>query len=244
MSISQVSVSGLANALTTVIWHCLEGELGGDVLTVRALAAHWQTWSAVGALLICFAIVFNVSPFGKASKWDADRPSMDQPVAMIAISEPQIKMDTSVARLDVGAMRPEFQPFKPKQREVEVEPRRTAQDLPAPDPATEPRAPVAGIAGVWAPQAAECSARDFRDGLLPTIINVDGAWAGETRCSFTDHRQVDTGLDVLAKCSNSREHWTIRVRLSLKHDRLIWTSKRGTQIYTRCPPDFLISAAR
>jgi hypothetical protein len=36
------------------------------------------------------------------------------------------------------------------------------------------------IIGIRAPHGS-CSARDFRDGLLPTVINAEGAWAGERR---------------------------------------------------------------
>ena len=47
---------------------------------------------------------------------------------------------------------------------------------------------------------------------------------------------------VVAKCSNQREQWTSNVRLTVNHNRLTWTSKRGTQIYTRCAPDVLMAA--
>jgi len=31
------------------------------------------------------------------------------------------------------------------------------------------------------------------------------------------------------------------VRLSVKNERLVWASRRGTQVYTRCGPDFLLA---
>jgi len=100
------------------------------------------------------------------------------------------------------------------------------------------------IVGVWAPDAGTCSASDFRDGVLPTVINIDGAWAGETFCMFARKEKTETGWKVLAKCSNPREHWTSNVRLTVAENRLTWTSRRGTQAYTRCEPDVLMAQAK
>ena len=72
---------------------------------------------------------------------------------------------------------------------------------------------------------------------------MDGAWAGETFCIFSNQKQTETGWKVVANCSNAREQWSTQVRLTLKGDRLKWTSKRGTQDYTRCAPDFLLAKA-
>jgi hypothetical protein len=104
--------------------------------------------------------------------------------------------------------------------------------------------PLASIVGVWAPDASACTARNFRDGSLPTVINPDGAWAGETFCLFRNQRQVPNGWRMMANCSNPNEHWTTEVRLTVSQDRLNWASKRGTQAYARCPSDFLIAATR
>jgi hypothetical protein len=96
--------------------------------------------------------------------------------------------------------------------------------------------------GVWAPDAGTCSARDFRDGVLPTVITNEGAWAGEAFCIFTKRTETDRGWKALAKCSTPRESWTAHVRLKLNDNRLIWTSERGTQAYSRCGPDVLMAA--
>ncbi len=98
--------------------------------------------------------------------------------------------------------------------------------------------------GVWAPDAGTCSARNFRDGNLPTVIATDGAWAGETFCMFTKKKQTDSGWRLVAKCSSPRERWTANVRLTVGDNRLTWTSERGTQVYTRCRPDVLTAQAR
>jgi hypothetical protein len=102
----------------------------------------------------------------------------------------------------------------------------------------------ASIVGVWAPNTGTCSARDFREGALPAVISTDGAWAGETFCMFSSKKQTDTGWNVIAKCSSPKERWTANVRLTLKDNRLTWTSRRGTQAYSRCSPDVLMAAVR
>jgi hypothetical protein len=113
---------------------------------------------------------------------------------------------------------------------------------PQPEPASVDLARDA-VVGVWAPDGS-CSARDFRDGLLPTVINAEGAWAGETFCQFTNRKQTEAGWTVVAKCSNGRDRWTSNVRLTVSENRLTWTSRRGTQTYTRCPPDVAMAQAR
>ena len=86
-----------------------------------------------------------------------------------------------------------------------------------------------------------CSARTFRDGVLPTVIDTEGAWAGDTFCTFTKKERTETGWKVVAKCSNQREQWTSNVQLTVSDNRLTWTSKRGIQAYTRCEPDVLMA---
>jgi hypothetical protein len=126
------------------------------------------------------------------------------------------------------------------------------QDLAAATPLPHPPADQANpesvkkatIVGVWSPDEGTCSAQNFRAGVLPAVINAEGAWAGETFCVFTNKKETETGWRVVAKCSNQREHWTTNVRLTVHDNRLTWTSKRGTQTYTRCAPDVLMAAAR
>jgi hypothetical protein len=93
------------------------------------------------------------------------------------------------------------------------------------------RAVPPAIVGVWAPETGSCSARK---GALPAIISERGARAGETSCVFKEQRWTERDFRILANCTNGHEHWTSNVRLVVKGDRLVWTSKRGTQAYTRC----------
>jgi hypothetical protein len=88
-----------------------------------------------------------------------------------------------------------------------------------------------------------CSALD-RSGFLLTIIDTDGARAGETLCTFENKRQTKLGWDVVARCSNSRERWTANVSLSVKDNRLSWKSQRGTQTYLRCQREEMMAQAQ
>ena len=97
--------------------------------------------------------------------------------------------------------------------------------------------------GIWAADARGCSALD-RSGFLLTVIDTDGARAGETLCTFESKRQTKLGWDVVARCSNSHERWTANVSLSVKDNRLSWNSQRGTQTYLRCQREELMAQAQ
>jgi hypothetical protein len=97
--------------------------------------------------------------------------------------------------------------------------------------------------GIWAADVRACSALD-RSGFLLTIIDTDGARAGETLCAFESKRQTKLGWDVVARCSNSHERWTANVSLSVKDNRLSWNSQRGTETYLRCQREELMAQAQ
>jgi len=97
--------------------------------------------------------------------------------------------------------------------------------------------------GIWAADARGCSALD-RSGFLLTVIDTDGARAGETLCTFESKRQTKLGWDVVARCSNSHERWTANVSLSVKDNRLSWNSQRGTQTYLRCQREEMMAQAQ
>jgi hypothetical protein len=97
--------------------------------------------------------------------------------------------------------------------------------------------------GIWAADAKACSALD-RSGFLLTVIDTDGARAGETLCAFESKSQTKLGWDVVARCSNSREHWTANISLSVKDNHLSWKSQRGTQTYLRCQREEMMAQAQ
>jgi ferredoxin-NADP reductase len=102
----------------------------------------------------------------------------------------------------------------------------------------------AAVAGVWAPDASACPSAQNRKRLIPAVITADGASAGDTFCAFKKKKQTETGFDVVANCSNSNQRWTANVRLTVNGNRLIWSSRRGTQTYLRCEPNLRMAEAR
>jgi hypothetical protein len=123
---------------------------------------------------------------------------------------------------------------------TDAAPETPASDEPADNthaatPRPEPRRAVPlAIVGIWAPEAGSCSTKNAHEGALPAVISERGARAGKTSCIFKKQRQTEKDWRILAVCTNGHEHWTSNVRLTVKGDRLVWTSERGTQAYIRC----------
>jgi hypothetical protein len=189
------------------------------------------------ALLTCFAIVLSLGPFAQAPKREPVRAFTEQTVELTSVSLPV---------MDAG-IRPEQAVIGPSQFSETLEAQSSLEPSAPPDlvGASEPAAVAdSSIVGVWVPDASACSVRAFREGLLPTVINMEGAWAGETFCMFKKRSQTEAGWTLTADCSNSRERWTTHVRLTINGNRLTWASKRGTQAYTRCAPDSLLAEVR
>jgi hypothetical protein len=76
------------------------------------------------------------------------------------------------------------------------------------------------------------------------VISPEGAWAGETTCAFKNRNETGSGWTVVASCSSPREKWTAKVRLTVNGDRLVWSSRRGTQAYLRCDAGVRLANAR
>ena len=191
---------------------------------------------AVGAVLSCFAIVLNVGNLATLTKPEKAHLTVDP----LATSAP-----VGAAQADT-----EFQPGIPsfvtqlfalaEQMRLPAEALPDLKGISATDPSTQPQP---ALVGVWAPDSGTCSSRDFRQGLLPAVINSDGAWAGDTFCKFNHRTETQNGWRVEASCSNGREQWTALVRLTVAGNRLKWASNRGSQVYTRCPVDFRVAGA-
>jgi hypothetical protein len=201
---------------------------------------------AAAAILTCLAVVLGVGEISHTG-----RPETARAHAALAVSSAPVVPVSMAAVPLVPERLADADPAGPQlamQTESANAPSEPATA--AGDPRGGPFVPVAqpdagaaaALVGVWAPDGGGCSLREFRQGLLPTIINADGAWAGETFCTFSNRKPTDTGWRVVATCSNGTAHWTNEVRLSVKSERLVWSSRRGTQIYTRCSPDFLLAA--
>jgi len=209
---------------------------------------------AAVAIIVCFAVVLGVGEISHTGKPEAARAHAalavsSAPVVPVSLvperladaepASPQLALQAEPANAEAelaSASAPRggpFVPVAPAEASMAAVPTET-------NTATETN-PMATLSGVWAPDGGGCSLREFRQGLLPTIINADGAWAGETFCTFSNQKPTDAGWRVLATCSNGAGHWTNEVRLSVKNERLVWASRRGTQVYTRCGADFLLA---
>jgi hypothetical protein len=240
------------------------GRLGLLRFVLRARDARLGDLAAAGAMLTCVAVVLNLGPFAKAPKLDGLHEPIiqqtalsEQPALMSSNIDVRTRSESIDARMELFSLSAVEAPaasqaFTSKDADGETISQPPQQELAAADPAAQPHedhanpdlAKRATIVGVWAPDAGTCSARNFREGLLPAVINTDGAWAGETFCVFKNKIQTETGWRMVAQCSNPRERWTANVRLMLDGNRLTWTSKRGTQAYTRCATDVLMAEAR
>jgi hypothetical protein len=125
-----------------------------------------------------------------------------------------------------------------------------AASSPTPPAANAPMIQVARVggqikptyAGMWGADQSACSTRN-RKRLLPTMIDTDGARAGETFCRFKKKQETQSGWNVVANCSNGRERWVANVRLKVQGERLTWSSERGSQAYVRCEPGMTVAQA-
>jgi hypothetical protein len=88
--------------------------------------------------------------------------------------------------------------------------------------------------GVWAVNEKACTPQVGRGGFLPTIINPQGAWAGETTCAFRSARRDGKGWSFAATCSDVSRSWRSDVHLSVEGKRLTWKSQSGSRTYVRC----------
>jgi hypothetical protein len=216
--------------------------------------------ATAAALLTCIAAVLNLGPFARPPHAEGVLAVVDGQAAPIARDRAGFALSgdglshanaspartgepkPTVAALTLPSAEHEAAVSQPGGADTALATAAAAQ--PHTDQAERERTKPDAIVGVWAPDTGTCSARDFRGGALPTVMNQDGAWAGDTFCMFTKQQQTQTGWRVVAKCQNPRERWTSNVRLTVNENRLIWTSKRGTQAYTRCAPDVLMAQAR
>jgi hypothetical protein len=103
--------------------------------------------------------------------------------------------------------------------------------------------PAQPFIGIWGADASACSSRLNRKGLLPAVIDGEGAWAGETFCTFESKKRIAGGWNVVANCSNAHDRWIANVHLMINGNLLTWTSERGSQNYQRCQPGYGVARA-
>jgi hypothetical protein len=202
--------------------------------TLRPPAVRWRRLIVAGALLTVAVLVLG-------------RGRAEPPVGSEAVAAQGVVKGPRLDRSSIGAAdipdeiallldrlsaKLAAEPVAP-QPEIRDEPYVEPQAVPPPWSA--PRPPIRpAIVGVWVPEPGSCPARDSHEGLLKALISTRGAHAGGTSCTFTKREQSDGEWRMLARCSNGHERWTTSIRLTVQGNRLIWTSKRGTQAYVRC----------
>ncbi len=224
----------------------------GSVTSSQFIRVRLHRLSAIPALLVCYAVVFNFGPFAKVPQLESARELPEHAIAAPPGDRPDQPRSSaaatgrteSIGSAEDDAVRTALLPLDltPPSAPASAAP---ASTISTPDARTAiGPTQQATIEGIWAPNASSCSLRDLRDGSLATIIGMEGARAGDTYCAFKNQKQTPTGWRVVASCANSLEHWTADVRLTVKDDHLTWISRRGRQIYTRCAPDVVRTAAR
>lgn len=102
----------------------------------------------------------------------------------------------------------------------------------------------AAFVGIWGANASACSPKSQSLRNPRAMISEDGATAGEISCSFERMRFDGAGWQAVARCFNGRERWTSTVRLTVKNDRLTWTSQRGSETYQRCERAMTLTTAQ
>jgi hypothetical protein len=209
---------------------------------------------AVGAIAACFAFVVGLQPPARTTPAATDYAAVGEPVGgssesvrIAASADTVVSEQSSLAASssswpqtqvagDVSSGGYTSAPLDIRPGLAMAAHGENRVDVPL---SVESKYPIT-FAGVWGADPSACSARNTR-GYLPTVIDADGARAGETFCRFKSKKQVEAGWDVIASCSNQHERWSSNVRLRLDGERLTWTSKRGSQSYVRCTPTVMMA---
>jgi len=205
----------------------------------------------LSAFSVCVSIIFGAGTLLRPVPQGLGHSAGTPVLISTAITEPTSELsvpDTAQAVTETTAAKPWPEVTVPNPSDLIADMMAVPQQIEMTANSADPVAASAQSAmqqatfvGVWAPDASSCSLRSFRDGLLPTVINQEGASAGQTFCSFKNQQQVQGGWRMDALCSNKQERWSARVHLSVSGDRLIWRSQRGSQSYARCTSDLRVA---
>jgi hypothetical protein len=220
------------------------------------------------AFLACFAMVAGVRPASRAVTAEISDPPLIMAALRVEALETEFASNveatgkaetvftaaTDAVELTAGGQAegpmPEAKPV-PQLASANFEGAASSATTPStPAAANPPMIQVATLdgqrkptyAGMWGADQSACSTRN-RKRLLPTMIDADGARAGETFCRFKKKQETQSGWNVVANCSNGRERWVANVRLKVQGERLTWSSERGSQAYVRCEPGMTVAQA-
>ena len=219
------------------------------------------SWSfaAAGAFVACFAFVVGVRPGDRPIAAEIINASKTADLEITStvteFTHPQTVVPVKVVAVTGGggrgadSLNSDAAPLLPVAGEPfhgspdptpSIELRRNVSLAASTDVVRPAEVKKTSFVGMWGGDSSACSSQNKRR-LIPTIIDQEGARAGETVCKFKKMNEVADGWNMVASCSNPRERWTSNVQLKLRDDRLTWTSKRGSQSYVRCSPGVMVA---
>ena len=173
------------------------------------------------------AVPSRLSP---APELDLRRLTMAEPT----VSGPVVLRVASTSLLPVAPL----DPLPPATNLIEAaRVNETHEQLTAPvSPAAAVKAveTVETFTGKWAGHRSACSPRNKTTPYVPLSLSERGAKAGNASCSFRRVAKNGSSWNIDAQCRNDAESWDTQIRLVLAGSKLTWSSKRGTEIYTRC----------
>ena len=215
------------------------------------------SWSlaAAGAFVACFAFVVGVRPGDRPIAAEIINASttagLEITSTVTEFTHPQTVVPVKVVAATRGgdraadSLNSDAAPLRSPDPTPSIELRpnvslAASTDVIRPTTAGAPELKKTSFVGMWGGDSSACSSQNKRR-LIPTVIDQEGARAGETVCRFKKIKEVAEGWNMVASCSNPRERWTSNVQLKLRDDRLTWTSKRGSQSYVRCSPGVMVA---
>jgi hypothetical protein len=242
------TAKGASSRGSAGLYEAVEGETGSlifvpvpDVRDLTPSAPRHTPPYALGALAAVLIVAIGATLASLVI--DTAAPQPDPPALASTISPPPPKaVPAEIAQeqapfanptmlLDALASPP--QPASVAQVTLASAGSPPPEDRPA-GPSSPRRAWTAS--GTWAPSSRACSRRGAdKLGLLVMKLDENGAYAGDTTCSFGDKQPSGAGWSVVARCARAAQRWTSRVRLAVEGDKLTWSSEKGLQAYVRCP---------
>ena len=190
--------------------------VGGSLVVLSARAVRWQAGGAGGA----------ATPSVKAEARGDLAPVSARPAPFAVRVLEEVRLRPSIDLLPAALTGNDGSPHDGQEAgRIGTEPKS--------EPNSDGR-PDEEFVGVWGSDEKACSPQLAREGRLLAIITGEGAWAGETTCAFQATRRAGRFWTVSALCSDGRGQWKTKVKLSVSHGRLTWTSQRGSRTYVRC----------
>ncbi len=85
--------------------------------------------------------------------------------------------------------------------------------------------------GVWS-ESPGCIMKTSDE--TPIIINTQAARSGGGECDFTNISGDTSPWRIRARCTVGDKSWIANIRMTVKGRQLVWSSEKGTTVYSRC----------